>query len=1039
MGIFPRIASKRNRFTLSNPPSWFTDWLSGGLKTNSGVNVGADTAMTLWAVYACVTLLSETVASLPLQIFRKRKDGGKDLALDHWAYPLLHQKPNSLMTSFTWREMQQGHLLLNGNRYDYLDRTVSGRVVEIIPMQADKVETKLDDSGNVYYVYQSGTEKERTIRRENMLHIPGYTQNGINGISVISYQRETLGMALAMDQFGAKFFGTGTNPGAIITMPAEAEAMDTDELKAYMQSFAKQFQGMRNAQGLMVLPNGEKFERATIPLEDLQFLGLSKAKATDICGIFKVPPHMIGILDRATYCLPAGEPVFTAGGPKGIERIKPGDKVWSVDETGQMVLSSVKAVSETGVDDILQIKSTNRTLRCNRKHPVLIRRKVAAPKSGVGGYQCIKWESRFMPAGDLQVGDVMVVAGKMPDSGREIAPNGRKLTEGFMSFLGLLIGDGNVFLDSGSIYIARHKSASYWPAYRQIIEASFVRYVGGNGRGDMLAAETAPVNIREHERMARFSSVTAARELAELGFCLAFVRGYLDADGSVDKKGRVVFHSVNPEMLEQVRHLCISCGVPVTNLRQRRATVTLPNGNPFDSTIFLFTASNPGDNRRIGSYDKRYIERLEAGRPFDRKDRAYPRHGGRGFGSAHLELSRIVSIETVSREPVYDIEVDGTHSFIASGVVVHNSNIEHQAIQFVVNTLRPWLVRQEQALNSYFLSDNDRKAGFFAEFNVEGLLRGDSKSRADFYRTLFNLGAISPNEIRALENLNPVDGGDEHFVQINLAPMSAVAGISNLRQKPKKVEPFKPLLIGTESRALPMEALARQQIANNYREPIRRAAERLVNEEVRGLRDGIIGESRQKAVQDFEAWLDAFYQTFKGTIRNYLAGTFAGLILDIAGLTRDILPMDPPEGLEESFSEDYMDGYIIRHIESSEGQLRALYTTEKEPVDAISRRLDQWEERRPEKIAVNESTRAAAAIFATLAFSIGSKVQWRITGTDTCPYCKAMNGKIVGRSEQFAGAGDTLKPDADTEPMRVYGTVRHPPLHYGCDCVIVAA
>jgi len=663
MGIFPRLkGGERRKFTLSNPPSWFTEWILGGTPTKSGVSVGPDAAMTLWAVYACVTLLAETVASLPLQVFRRRKGGGKDLAVSHWAYYLLHDKPNDAMTSFTWREMQQGHILLRGNQYNYLERTVAGRVGQVIPLPADKVQI-VSDEKDFYFLYKG----ERVIRRENMLHVPGYTQDGVHGQSVISYQRESLGTALAMEQFGGQFFGTGTNPGAIITMPPEAEAMDEDALKKYIKVFTAQFAGLQNAQGLMVLPNGEKFERATVPLEDLQFLGLSKAKATDICGMFKVPPHMIGILDRATY-----------------------------------------------------------------------------------------------------------------------------------------------------------------------------------------------------------------------------------------------------------------------------------------------------------------------------------------------------------------------------------SNIEHQAIQFVTNTLRPWLVRQEQAMNAYLLRDRDRREGYFVEYNIEGLLRGDAESRSKFYQTLFNLGAMSPNEIRALENLNPVEGGDEHFVMINLAPMSAVADISTVGgEGAARGAVIRRGRI--ELRGLPLEALARKQLADNSRPGIRRAAERLVAEEVRGLRDGLEEESRERAVQDFDAWLDAFYQGFRGTIRNYLAGVLTGLIFDIAGLTRDVLPMEPPEGIEDKFANDYLDGYVSRHIESSEGQLRALYATEEAPDEAISRRLDEWEERRPEKIAVNESARAASAIFAMMVFSIGSKVQWRIVGADTCPYCKAMNGKIIGRSEQFAGAGDTLKPDADTEPMQVYGTVRHPPLHYGCDCVIVAA
>ena len=209
-----------------------------------------------------------------------------------------------------------------------------------------------------------------------------------------------------------------------------------------------------------------------------------------------------------------------------------------------------------------------------------------------------------------------------------------------------------------------------------------------------------PSALSEQARQTRFKNVAVARELHLLGlggtartkrvpgwvFRLsaelraAYVRGFLDADGSVDKKGRIAFSSCNSELLSQVRHLCMGLGVPVTNLGLQTGKTKLPNGRVAEFRQYRFTCSDPESNLLIGSNTPVYVERMRAGKPFFRKERNYPRHGGRDFAEEGCELARISSIErSTIHEPVYDIEVERTHSFIANGVVVHNSNIEQLA------------------------------------------------------------------------------------------------------------------------------------------------------------------------------------------------------------------------------------------------------------------------------------------------------------------------------------------------------------------------
>lgn len=317
------------------------------------------------------------------------------------------------------------------------------------------------------------------------------------------------------------------------------------------------------------------------------------------------------------------------------------------------------------------------------------------------------------------------------------------------------------------------------------------KIVAGTSWNAAKRTDIKSIHFTEGQRRTQFRSMSAAVELRSLGFSgtaftkrvpdwvfetsdemrLSFLRGFLDADGTVDKKGRISFFSANRFMLDQMRHLCMGLGIPVTNSRFDVNKHPAPGSDILVPTVmWRFTCSDPGANRRIGSHDTRYQERFAAGKPFGKKDRKYPKFGVNS-GVDGLSLARVVSISELPPEPTFDIEVEGTHSFIADGVVSHNStnnNIEFQGLEFLVYSMMPWLVRWEKAMNRQLLTIKEKKTHHF-KFDITGLLRGDQAARSTYFQILFNIGALSPNDIRQREDLNPIDGGDQYFIQGNNA------------------------------------------------------------------------------------------------------------------------------------------------------------------------------------------------------------------------------------------------------------------------------
>ena len=306
MGILSGLFRSRDKPTDRTAGSSYSFFLGG---TASGKYVTERSAMQMTAVYCCVRILSEAVASLPLQFYRYTDDGGKEKAVDHPLYFLLHDEPNPEMTSFIFRETLMTHLLLWGNAYSQIIRNGKGEVVALYPLMPDRMKVDRDEHGRLYYEYtvydsddvdgRKGTDKVgRTVRLQphDVLHIPGLGFDGLVGYSPIAMAKNAIGLAIATEEYGSKFFANGAAPSGVLEHPGTIK--DPSKVR---ESWQATFGGSGNSNKIAVLEEGMKYTPISISPEQAQFLETRKFQIDEIARIFRVPPHMIGDLEKSSF------------------------------------------------------------------------------------------------------------------------------------------------------------------------------------------------------------------------------------------------------------------------------------------------------------------------------------------------------------------------------------------------------------------------------------------------------------------------------------------------------------------------------------------------------------------------------------------------------------------------------------------------------------------------------------------------------------------------------------------------------------------
>ena len=366
------------------------------------------------------------------------------------------------------------------------------------------------------------------------------------------------------------------------------------------------------------------------------------------------------------------------------------------------------------------------------------------------------------------------------------------------------------------------------------------------------------------------------------------------------------------------------------------------------------------------------------------------------------------------------------------------SNIEQQAIEFVQDTIYPWVSRWEAAIKTQLLSRRERNR-LFPEFLMEGLLRGDTQSRFNAYAIARQWGWMSANDVRERENMNklPDEQGGIYLIPSNMMPAEKAQTAQQQSALEANNQPKQ-----EEKRSEKRDAFKRRRLGDNFQPMIEDAAKRVVKREKADIQKkakSVLGERNE---QEFKAWLEEFYREAPSWIKETMmpvVKSYGEAMFDEAAEEVE-LTEDKREELEE-WLDGYSENLAKGHAISSENQLQAL-TQEavdegKEPLEEVNKRLDEWEERRPNKIARDEKTQLGNKV-AKFAFGAAgiTRIIWRNSGNDTCEFCQELNGKVVGIDQPFLGQGDQLDAEDRPHNMSINKPTFSPPLHSHCECFI---
>ena len=298
MNIFKKLFQKIKPLNHYDSPS--SRYMTG--RTKSGICITDKNAIQQIAVYACIRVLSEAVAQLPLHVY-ERTENGRERAVSHALYALLHDQPNREMTSFAFRETMMLHLLVYGNAYAQIIRNNGGQIIGLYPLMANRMKVDRDDSGNLIYIYNRYENADPNLKQtgevilqaEDVLHIPGLGFDGLVGYSPVAIAKDALGIAKACEDYGANFFANGASPSGVLEHPGTIKDFNR------IREGWKDAYGGNNSHKTAILEEGMKYTPISIPNNDAQFLETRKFQLEEIARLYRVPLHMIGDLEHATF------------------------------------------------------------------------------------------------------------------------------------------------------------------------------------------------------------------------------------------------------------------------------------------------------------------------------------------------------------------------------------------------------------------------------------------------------------------------------------------------------------------------------------------------------------------------------------------------------------------------------------------------------------------------------------------------------------------------------------------------------------------
>lgn len=291
-------SESRYRGAGGSTPEWFIASMLDGWKSATGLSVSPESALGVTAVYAAHRVISETLGSLPIGVYRRRENGAKQSEDGHSAYRLLHDEANPEMSAMVLRESLMAHILGWGNAYAEIEWDRGGRPKALWPLAPDRTQARRNAAGRIYYEVRTAAGQAVSLFPENVLHVPGLAFDGLSGRSPLRVAREAVGLALAAEQCAGRLFSQGLQASGVLQHPGELGAEAQENLRKSMQNQAG---GIENWGRLLILEEGMIFNPLTIKPEEAQFIEARKFQVAEIARIYRIPPHLLGDLEKATF------------------------------------------------------------------------------------------------------------------------------------------------------------------------------------------------------------------------------------------------------------------------------------------------------------------------------------------------------------------------------------------------------------------------------------------------------------------------------------------------------------------------------------------------------------------------------------------------------------------------------------------------------------------------------------------------------------------------------------------------------------------
>jgi HK97 family phage portal protein len=732
--------------------------------------------------FRCIFYIASSLASVDWGLYKK-SDTERIQITDHPIVNIL--KRANPDTSFTFL-MQRliSFFLITGNAYIERVTVANGEIRELYALRPDKITIKTNkDTGVIAeYVYDQKLNfpVDPITKKSDILQIKSFHPlDDFYGLSITEPISREIDSSNEATEWQKKVFENEGRPGMAVFVHGFLTDAQWDRLEKQLND---KYRGSKNAGKTIVIEGestGDMKPYSWTPKE-MDWIESNRELSRKICNGYGVPPMLLGIPGDNTYCLPYKTRISTPDGYKYIGDLNKGDNVYSLNKKGKLIKNKIKWQGKVGTKKIYKIKTRNKTIEATENHPILIRKErlVNAPMFNNRMSKEKEYYLEYIQVKDLKIGDIVTQCKKIPYDIED-----KDITEKEMELLGYYLGDGYksdpVYISDnkgykrgGVIYLAIQEGCEYEEYYKNIAD----EIIGITG-------------IRRN-RAISYGSTNYCKRINELGLYgtahekripdwifklpknkkLAFLRGIIDSDGSINHQGRCQFVLCNLELIKDIRYLCLQLGLQVNNIRKQEYISLLPNGKKINATSYTFLVTSAKDVNEIKSHTFSYIEKINKNLKKQKKEYLLSTGGKNSIDKIknlidieYMEFSTINCIEELDETDVYDIEVENNHNFIAEGIIVHNSNMKEARAGFWEETIIYYLNLFKGEINNWIFETDE----IFIDYDLSKIPALEYKKEL-MWKRVENADFLTIDEKREMVGKEKLPNGMGNVILVNM-------------------------------------------------------------------------------------------------------------------------------------------------------------------------------------------------------------------------------------------------------------------------------